>query len=139
MSADPFQSAALVGQRSRIARAGQDVVACLRLAGARSVALDRLRRARARLNTLAPSERVRLAGVVLLVATITQAVLLRWTPSMVRPAPLGLLRLEIAVVAVLLIVLAKPIARGWAGSRIRRLFSRAGPSLKTSDGDADRA
>jgi hypothetical protein len=124
MNADGFEDAIRVSKGSRLARAGESALGMLRSAAGSSFVVAGLRHARARVTELAPSERVRLGGVVIVTATITQGLLLQWAPSIARPAAPALLRFEIAAAGVLMIVAARPIARAWTGSRMRRVLRR---------------
>ena len=125
MSADPYLPAARLAARSQVARARRVVQASASRAFTRSLTRDLLLRVGAQFRGLDSTERVRSAGIAILVATMTQATLSMWVPPMARPAPPGLLRLEIGLLAVLLIVLAKPLAAGWPGSRLHQWWSRA--------------
>jgi hypothetical protein len=124
VTADDFQSVARVAKRSRIAQTQRKAIDRLRIAGSRSFVAGALRNARARLSVLGPAERVRLLGVVILTAAVTHAVLVQWSPSIVRPQAPRLLWYEILAVSVVMIGLAGPIARAWSGSLLRRLFAR---------------
>ena len=134
MSADPDQAVARVAERSRLAAAGRWIAAAWREATARSMARRTLVGIARQFAALAAAERIRLAGVLLLAATITNAVLLQWTPEMVRPAAPGGLRLEVAAAALVLIVFARGFASAWQGSRVRRMLWRGADSSNDANG-----
>jgi hypothetical protein len=63
--------------------------------------------------------RVRLVGVLLLTAAVTQQVLLYLVPSLLRPALSGIVRVEVHIASLVLIGAAPWLVRAWHGSRLR--------------------
>ena len=122
MSTDDVQDVAHVARGSSMARLGRAAFDRLRIASARSAVAKALHSGIAALTSLTLAERVRLAGVVILTATLTQAALLQLSPVIAQPQAPTLLRFEIAVAGIVLAVMAGAIARAWPRSRLRRLI-----------------
>jgi hypothetical protein len=123
MDSNGFERAATVVEQSAVAGAGRSAINRLRVAASRSVAARLVANTRATFADVPATERVRLAGVAILTATATQAVLLELVSSMARPhAPW--LRVELAALGLMLILAAAPIARAWPRSRIHRVIER---------------
>jgi len=78
-------------------------------------------RARREARALTAIDRVRLAGLLVLTALVTEQLLIRLIPAPLRPMPPAALRYEIALAAIVITVMARPIARAWPASRLRRL------------------
>ena len=123
MTTDDFPDVALVFRQSLIARATLNAVDVLRASATRSFAAGVMERVRCRLAEVSTPERVRLAGALLLAATVTQGLLLQIVPGLVRPAAPRLLRVEMVIAAVVLILAAPQLARAWQGSRVRQFLA----------------
>jgi hypothetical protein len=124
MSADEFQTVARVLSASALARVASAAVAALRRAWAQSHVERTLAAVRRQLSDARAEDRLRFAGVMLLAANATHAILVRIEPPIVRPAPLPLLRIEAALLALVLIVAAPQVAAAWRSSRARTLSRR---------------
>jgi hypothetical protein len=121
MHDNEYQTVARVIAASALARTGAGAAAALRVAFARSRIATMVDAFRRHVNETSAEHRVRLAGVVLLAANVTQSVLVRIEPSLVRPAPLPLLRIEAAMLALVLIVAAPHVVHAWGQSHVKRL------------------
>lgn len=122
-SADDFPDVARVFGQSLIAWALGRTAAVVQAAAARSFAARLVERVRCGLTEMSAVQRLRAAGALLLTATVVQGLLMQLVPALVRPAAPRLLRVELAIVAVVLIVAAPQLARAWPASRVRR-FTR---------------
>ena len=120
MSPDDFRDVARVVGQSLVARAITSAVAIVRAAAARSFVGGVMGRVCGRLTEVSTIERARLAGVLLLAATVTQGLLLQIVSGLVRPAAPGLLRVEVVIAAIVLILVAPHLTRAWRASRVRR-------------------
>lgn len=123
-SADDFQDVVRVFGQSLIARSIGRTAVVVQAAAARSFAARLVERVRYGLTELSTGERLRVAAALLLTATVVQGLLMQLVSALVRPAAPRLLRVELAVAAVVLIVAAPQLARAWPESRVRRFTSR---------------
>ena len=122
MSAGEFHDVAHVVSSSSIARAVGRVAEIASAAAAHSTIFASFNRRGRRIAASPAVTRVRLAGVLLLTATVTHAVLLLLIPAFVRPAVLQLFRAEVVVASLIFVGAAPWIAHAWQGSRVRRIF-----------------
>lgn len=122
MSTGEFHDVAHVVISSHAALAIGRVAHVIRTAAPDSSLFSAVDRARRRITEAPAIARVRLAGVFLLTATVTHAVLLTFVPAFVRPAALKLFRAEIVIASVLLIGAAPWLVHAWPGSRLRRII-----------------
>jgi hypothetical protein len=123
MDSNRFESASRIVGQSAVARACRLGLTRFQDAASRSVAARLTRDMRHAIAAVPTLERVRLAGVVALTATVTHYALSQLVPPVARPhAPW--LRLEIAAAGLVLIVAAGPIARAWPASWIYGLVAR---------------
>ena len=125
-----------IARRSRLGRSGHQILARLRDDARRSGLSAAIVACRARLVSITPSERFRLAGVLIVTAIATNAFLLQWSPAVARPAAPTMLSIITATIGVLLIVLAEPVARAWGDSWFRRQLTRAQGSTPVDNGRA---
>lgn len=117
------RSASGIVASSALARTAHAMLSALGAATVRSSVCERARNITGVIARMPPDVRVRLGGVVILVAIVTHAVLLQWVPSVVRPYAPGL-RLHVSAAALVLVMLAGPIARAWPASRVAHWLSR---------------
>ena len=96
----------------------------LEAAARSSAAGGSLARLRRHMLALAPAVRVRLAGMLVLTAVVTDELLLRVVPSHLRPEPPGAPALVIATAAILVIALAPQLVRAWPSSALRHRLER---------------
>jgi hypothetical protein len=68
------------------------------------------------------TERIRLGGLLVITTTASHALLLWTLPAVAQPVAPPWLRPAVILFGVVLIVLARPIARAWPGSTLRRLL-----------------
>src|ERR671922_2611151 len=123
MDSKAFDRAASIVEHSTLAQASGRALRALRSAADRSFAARVWRKANAAIAGVPAAERVRLTGVVILTATLTNALLLPLVPSMAQPhAPW--LRIQLLALGLALVVLATPIVRGWNASHARRAMAR---------------
>lgn len=134
MNAD--ETAAGIARRSRIGRIGQRAVARLRADAGQSAFGTAFAALRAHSGRLTRAEKFRLAGVSIVTAIATNALLLQWSPPITKPAAPPLLSVIAAATGLALIVLAEPIARAWERSWIRRQLIRARGSNAADGGHA---
>jgi lipopolysaccharide transport system permease protein len=137
MSTDDFQTVTRVVGQSALGRTMTRGSSTVRVAAAQSAAARALDRAGRRIAGLSPTARVRLAGVLLLTATIVHRLLLQFVPAFVRPGAPALLRLEIAVGALALIGAAPWLVRAWPASRLGVTLEGPVPMIAVSDTVAD--
>lgn len=121
MASDDFAAALELVQRSRLAAVWAAVIGSCRRTVAQSLAAALWRKVWAGVGTIEPTARLRLAGVLLLTATLTQYGLLTWVPPMEKPGAPPQLRLVTVAMALVLILLAPRIARSWRSSWMARL------------------
>src|SRR5262245_19513337 len=119
-----YQAAARIISASALARLASRAASAVRLALPDSAPVRAVSTLRRRFDETRPADRVRVAGVILLVANATHAVLVRLEPPLLRPAPLPLLRIDVALLALILIVAAPHVVRAWGRSRLKRLLVR---------------
>jgi hypothetical protein len=113
-----------VARQSLIGRSVLRALAGLR-ADARGSAIGKaLDGFRTHTDRLTSSERLRLTGVFIVTAVATNAVLLQWSPPIIRPAAPFLLSVVAVSIGVTLIVLAERLAHAWDRSWIRRRILR---------------
>lgn len=122
MGTDQFDDVSRVVSGSLPARALRHTAVGFRAAAPRSHAGVALARARAGLSAIPPTERIRLAGVLLLTAAMTHSVLLRFVPEIVRPAAPWLLSVATGLIALALILTATALERAWRTSGVRAKF-----------------
>jgi hypothetical protein len=123
MDSNGFERASLIAGQSAVARAWRFAITWFHDAASESAAAHVTRRVRDAIATVPAIQRVRLTGVVVLTATLTQYGLLQLVPPVAQPhAPW--LRLDIAVAGLVLIVAAGPIARAWPASSMCGLVAR---------------
>jgi hypothetical protein len=122
MATDPDALATLLIRQSRLARFGTAAADGWVDAWIDSRAATVIRRARADLARVSTTARVRLGGLLLLVATVVHASVLPWTPPTSRPALPALLHVATAALGLLLVATAPAIARAWPASRLRGLI-----------------
>ena len=116
------ERAAHVAARSRVSALVGSTVDRLELDAHRSYVVDALATVRARVSHVTPTERLRLTGVCLIACAVTNSLLVRWSPSIARPAAANAWDMVLAVAGLATMVLAYPLARAWATSRVRQLL-----------------
>ena len=119
MNADDFQDVSRIVASSGVATAMRRVVDAVRAAIPQSMVGRAAARVRQQTAGVDAVTRVRLAGVLLLTAAVTQQMLLSLVPSLLRPALSGLLRVDLQLASVVLIGAAPWLVRAWPGSRLR--------------------
>ena len=124
MTNDDFDAVVRVVRGSVIARTLGQVVACGRSAAPRSYAAGVVGFLRRRVRDMPITERLRLAGLLVLTATIAQGLALQVVPAVARPAAPRLLRGELIVAGLVLMVAARGVARAWPASHVRWLLRR---------------
>jgi hypothetical protein len=134
MSSD--ETVADVAKRSRIGRSAHRALARLRADARRSAIGAALLACQERISATTPGERLRLIGVSIVTAVVTNALLLQWTPVVARPSVPSILSLLTIASGVTLIVLAEALAQAWHGSWIRRQLNRARGSKAANSGRA---
>jgi hypothetical protein len=92
-----------------------------------------LRRLRAHIAALAPLERIRLVGALLVTASATNALLVRSSPTIARPGASTVWDLVFVVAGLAMMFLARRIAPAWTTSHLRELLVR-GRGRNSRDG-----
>jgi hypothetical protein len=120
-SADPVRD---LFARSILVRAAVRAARTFEVAARSSALAVFVARARREGRALTAVHRVRLAGLLVLTALVTEQLLIRLVPAQVRPMPPAALRYEIALAGLVLTIMAPAIARAWPTSRVRRMVNR---------------
>jgi hypothetical protein len=117
-----YRTVARIVSASRLGRFVSRMFAAVRTAWPQARIAKAITARRRQAGERSAPDRVRFAGVMLLAADATHALLVRIEPPLVRPAPLALLRVEAALLGAILLVAAPHLVRAWTHSRLRQLM-----------------